>query len=132
MRTAARCWLLLLSTLVTRDASAQTFHVERLRTEYAINPIGIDVPTPRLSWMLHADRRGTTQSAYEIRVATQERALARSPLWISGKVTSDQSVNLAYAGPALKSGQRYHCRSAHGMIAAERPSGARRPTGRRA
>jgi len=40
-------------------AGAQEFHVERLRTEYATNPIGIDESAPRMSWMLHATRRGT-------------------------------------------------------------------------
>ncbi|HEU4721355.1 MAG TPA: hypothetical protein VFS59_08330, partial [Gemmatimonadaceae bacterium] len=45
-----------------RSAAAQTFHLERLRTEHATNPIGIDEPAPRLSWTLHADRRGTRQS----------------------------------------------------------------------
>jgi alpha-L-rhamnosidase len=110
---ASRRWLLLPSTLFAiallgGAARAQTFHVERLRTEYATNPVGIDEPSPRLSWMLHADRRGTLQSAYEIRVATNASDLAGSPLWNSGKMTSGESVNRAYTGPALKPGQRYH------------------------
>ena len=88
--------------------AAQPVHVERLRTEYFTNPIGIDEPAPRLSWMLHAERRGTMQSAYEIRVAAQPEGLARSPLWSSGRVTSRQSVNVQYAGPALKPRTRYH------------------------
>jgi len=94
--------------LLASNVRAQALHVERLRTEYATNPVGIDEPSPRLSWMLHADRRGTLQSAYEIRVATNASDLARSPMWSSGKMTSDQSVNRAYTGPALKPGQRYH------------------------
>ena len=60
--------LLALVTVSGRLAGAQGFHVERLRTEYATNPIGIDETAPRMSWMLHADRRGS-QSAYELRVA---------------------------------------------------------------
>ncbi len=95
--------------LLPVGAFAQTApHVERLRTEYATNPIGIDEPTPRLSWMLHSDRRATSQSAYEIRVGASASELARSPLWTTGKVESGESVNLAYAGPALKPGRRYH------------------------
>jgi alpha-L-rhamnosidase len=51
-------------------AQSSDFHLEGLRTEWATNPIGIDEPAPRLTWILHADRRGTRQSAYEIRVAS--------------------------------------------------------------
>jgi alpha-L-rhamnosidase len=96
------------SPLPAAALHAQSFHVERLRTEYAVNPIGLDEPSPRLSWMLHADRRGTMQGAYEIRVARSAAALATSPTWSSGKVTSGESVNRAYAGPALEPGRRYH------------------------
>ena len=88
-------------------ANAQSFHVENLRTEYAKNPIGLDEPAPRLSWILHSDRRGTMQTAYEIRVAPTEGALAK-PTWTSGKVTTDESVNRPYSGPGLKPGTRYY------------------------
>ena len=90
-------------------ATAQTagFHVERLRTEWATNPIGIDEPAPRLSWMLHAERRGTRQSAYEIRVAASADSFT-APLWTSGRVSSGESLNRPYAGPALRPGRRYH------------------------
>jgi alpha-L-rhamnosidase len=106
-------WVLLSSAvagiaLAAPSAAAQDFHVERLRTEYATNPIGIDEPAPRLSWMLHADRRGTRQSAYEIRVAASADALGSAPTWTSGKVASDESVNRPYAGPQLEAGRRYH------------------------
>jgi alpha-L-rhamnosidase len=98
---------LALAAVVAPTAGAQDFHVERLRTEYAVNPVGIDESAPRLSWMLHAERRGTRQSAYEIRVAATAAALASAPIWSSGKVASDESVNRAYAGPRLEPGHRY-------------------------
>src|SRR3954469_22744622 len=88
--------------LCSAGVQAQGFHVERLRTEYAVNPVGIDEPVPRLSWMLHAERRGTMQGAYEVRVARSVRELSSRPLWSSGKVASGESVNLAYGGPALE------------------------------
>ncbi|MDB4884376.1 MAG: alpha-L-rhamnosidase [Gemmatimonadetes bacterium] len=97
-----------LALLLPSGSRAQAFHVERLRTEYAVNPVGIDEPAPRLSWMLHAERRGTTQSAYEIRVAESAAGLSATPLWSTGRVTSDESVNRAYGGPAMRPGRRYH------------------------
>jgi alpha-L-rhamnosidase len=110
MRTVSR-WVLAPSALIVvlaGTARGQAFHLERLRTEYAANPIGIDEPAPRLSWVLHSDRRGTMQSAYEIRVAKSASDLARAPVWNSGKVASSESVNRPYAGPPLVPGQRYH------------------------
>jgi alpha-L-rhamnosidase len=68
-----------------------------LRCEYFINPLGIDARRPRLSWQLNDDRRGAKQTAYQVVV---------EGLWDSGKVESDQSVHVEYAGPALKSRQR--------------------------
>src|SRR3954471_9564635 len=99
--------LLALALSAAPRLGAQGFHVERLRTEYATNPIGIDAPTPRMSWTLHAERRATRQSAYELRVAPTTEALASAALWSSGKVTSDESVNRVYGGPRLEPGRRY-------------------------
>ena len=93
----------------TRVASAQAFHVEGLRTEYAVNPVGIDARTPRLSWRLHATRRGTTQGSYEIQVALDSGAMNR-PLWTSGRVASPASILRPYGGPPLHSSTRYYWR----------------------
>jgi hypothetical protein len=73
-----------------------------LRCEYHRDPLGIDTPKPRLSWILESDRRGDRQTAYRIRVRRD-----RKLVWDSGKVVSDQSAHVAYAGPALQSGARY-------------------------
>jgi alpha-L-rhamnosidase len=84
--------------------------VAELHTEYKKNPIGIDVRRPRLAWQIRSAQRGVVQSAYQIRVARNERVLG-SPgdtVWDSGKVTSDESVHCVYAGPPLQSGQRYY------------------------
>src|SRR5207249_11858314 len=95
--------------LLTHSASAQTpLQVTELRTEYQLNPVGIDVRAPRLSWKIESSRRGTVQTAYQIRVAQLPSALERHPLWDSGKVASDASIHRVYGGPALESGQRYY------------------------
>jgi alpha-L-rhamnosidase len=69
----------------------------RLRCEYFENPIGIDVTRPRLSWEVNDPRRGARQTAY--RVVTDNG-------WDTGRVVSDQSVHIEYAGPPLRSRQR--------------------------
>ena len=41
-----------------------------LRCEYLTDPVGIDVPQPRLSWVLEHAARGERQTAYQILVST--------------------------------------------------------------
>jgi alpha-L-rhamnosidase len=80
--------------------------VSNLTCEYRVNPLGIDVLQPRLSWQLESDQRGTRQTAYRILVAVSQDALSDNSLvWDSGKVLSDQSIHVPYGGPALVSGQ---------------------------
>jgi len=87
---------------LTHAAGAQTgLQLADLRTEYKVDPVGIDVRAPRLSWKIESSRRGTVQTAYQIRVARQPSALERHPLWDSGKVASDASIQMVYGGPAL-------------------------------
>ena len=76
--------------------------IQHLLTENLTNPIGLDVQQPRFSWQLISDKRNVTQTAYEIMVS-EEKA---SP-WKSGKINSNQSVQVAYAGNALQSGKKY-------------------------
>jgi alpha-L-rhamnosidase len=83
--------------------------VDRLRCEYAANPLGIDASKPRLSWILLSDRRNTTQTAYHIQVAASREGLmdASKLVWDSGVVESDSSVWVDFNGPTLVSFQRY-------------------------
>jgi len=75
--------------------------VDELRCEFRKDPLGIDTTKPRLNWIL--DSGG--QTAYRILVASSPERLQRNEgdLWDSGKVASDQSVNVEYAGKPLKS-----------------------------
>jgi len=81
-----------------------------LRCEYAKNPLAVESTAPRLSWVVNDPRRGAVQSAYQILVAGDLKTLAGDigTVWDSGKVSSDQSVQVPYAGPALATNQRYH------------------------
>ncbi|MEV5789255.1 alpha-L-rhamnosidase [Streptomyces sp. NPDC052192] len=75
--------------------------------EYVRNPLGVDARHPRLSWPMTSDTPGMRQSAYRIRVASSASGLSRPDVWDSGKVTSDQSTLVPYAGPQLTSRKRY-------------------------
>ena len=86
----------------------QTLRIEALRCEYLADPLGIDVTKPRLSWTLASDQRGVKQTAYQILVASSAAALAadQGDLWDSGRVPSDETAHVAYAGAPLASRQR--------------------------
>jgi alpha-L-rhamnosidase len=86
-------------------AGAQTL-VNELVCEYHTNPIGIDVQKPRLSWKIVSDKQNVLQSAYEIKVTDQSPK--GKVVWNSGKITSEKSVNIEYAGPELKPMQRVY------------------------
>ncbi|MBT4758578.1 MAG: hypothetical protein HOO08_09335, partial [Opitutae bacterium] len=78
-----------------------------LRSEYHVNPVGMDVTQPRLSWTIvaEADGRGARQTAYRVLVASSLEQLAanRGDLWDTKKVNSDQTNQLVYAGAPLQS-----------------------------
>ncbi|MGV8090666.1 MAG: family 78 glycoside hydrolase catalytic domain [Mangrovibacterium sp.] len=82
--------------------------VLNLRTEYKINPIGLETPFPRFSWEIESAERNVFQSAYEIRCAgSPEELTNRNDLiWDSGQVKTDQSNQIEYKGKKLLSGQR--------------------------
>ncbi len=82
--------------------------LENLKTEYAVNPLGIDASRPRFSWQLASDQTGQAQSAYEVLVASQESLLETdlADLWESGKVISGSQASIEYSGQPLHSGQR--------------------------
>ena len=88
-------------------ASAAPVH---LRCEYRENPLGIDAPAPHLSWQSDSTERNWKQVAYQLLVASSLDGLrsGKADVWDSGKANSDESVGIAYKGPALESRKRYY------------------------
>ncbi len=84
--------------------------VDGLKCEYRLNPLGLDTPQPRLSWVLESPERGQRQTAYQVLAATTPELLSKgkADLWDSGKVPSAKSVHVVYAGQPLRAGQRVH------------------------
>jgi hypothetical protein len=98
---------LLAGALVLQDAGTACFP-GRLHCDFFTEPLGIDSANPALDWILQTSdpsARGLTQSAYQILVASSQNRLAKDTgdLWDSGKVASDQTYQIAYAGASLKS-----------------------------
>ena len=79
----------------------------KLTCEYLSNPSVIDVKTPRLGWVNVSknNERGQKQTAYQIRVASSENQLFEPDFWDSGKIISNESTRVKYAGNILQSEQ---------------------------
>jgi alpha-L-rhamnosidase len=96
---------------ITARAAANTQKPINLKCDSLTMPIGLDTPQPQLSWQLQDPRFGAKQTAYEVQVATAPALLnGKADVWDSGRVSSDKSVGVAYAGPELKPEQRYYWR----------------------
>ena len=89
------------ATLAEAPAAAPP-SVAGLRCEYEVDPLGIDVPQPRLSWQLRSPERGALQSAYQVQVTRDGKTV-----WDTERVATSASVHVPYGGPALESSRRY-------------------------
>ena len=76
-----------------------------LRCEYLNNPQGIDVPKPRFFWEDRSNSRGFRQFAWQLELKRGD-----TQVWNSGKVISDESIQIEYGGPALDSSTRFSWR----------------------
>jgi len=77
-----------------------------LRTESLVDPVGLDVDRPRLSWRMETsepNRRGLRQKGYRILVASSLSLLRgeKGDLWDTREVASSQSHGIEYAGKTL-------------------------------
>ena len=70
----------------------------RLRTEYLVNPIGIDIVAPRLYWNAEG---GTKQTAYQIIAKSGGKII-----WNTGKVASSRMTHILYEGQPMHSREK--------------------------
>ena len=84
--------------------------VTDLKCEYAMNPVGMDLQSPQLSWRIESDKKGMVQTSYQVLIAgSKEDLLQESALiWDSGKINSSKSAGVGYNGPELVSCKRYY------------------------
>ena len=100
-------WIIptLLASLSLISNAAPSPPINLTVNEGRVNPLGFHDATPSFSWKLDDPRQGAKQTAYQITVAKTGTEHPET-LWDSGRVSSDQSVYVPYAGPALTSRQR--------------------------
>jgi alpha-L-rhamnosidase len=87
---------------------AQDLSLKDLTIDHKINPIGIGNKQPGFSWKIKGAGNDIMQTAYSIKVATDEKFSSSKIVWQSGKVESEESILQPYKGPDLMSGHRYY------------------------
>src|SRR4028119_1215661 len=107
MKKSVPLFALLIMVALTSESQTK---VGQLLCENKVDPVGIDMIKPSLSWQLTSGGRNIMQTAYEILVATDAASLksGKGSTWSSGKVASSQSVYIPYSGKALESGKKYY------------------------
>jgi alpha-L-rhamnosidase len=88
-----------------------TITIGDLRCEMLENPLGIDSRKPRFSWRIFASQeRNVQQLSYHILVASTKEQLEKNlgDIWDSGRMDSDRSQWIEYAGKPLKSNTYYY------------------------
>jgi alpha-L-rhamnosidase len=84
-------------------------NVKNLLCENKVNPLGIGIVHPQLTWQISSDQRNVVQTAYEIKVSENipDFKSEKELVWNTGKIYSDQSVHIPYNGKALQSATKY-------------------------
>ncbi|WP_134740973.1 family 78 glycoside hydrolase catalytic domain [Nocardioides sp. 503] len=88
-------------------AAGEALTVGHLTANGRVDPLGIPGAPPSLGWVSESTGRGVVQSAYQVRVASDEDALEDADVWDSGQVESARQVDVVYGGPELTSGTSY-------------------------
>jgi alpha-L-rhamnosidase len=103
-----RFCLHLFSSLFLVAHAGAVMTVAQLNCEHRENPLGVDVSQPGLDWILESSQRGDRQTAYQILAASSRSLLDQNKgdVWDSGKVVSDDTIQIRYAGQPLKSAQQ--------------------------
>lgn len=79
-----------------------------LKCEHLVNPMGVDVQSPRLMWRLNDDRQGAVQTAYRLIVGTDSMKVVHNQgeIWDTGKQVKED-ILIDYAGRKLEALTRY-------------------------
>jgi len=83
--------------------------IHATKCEMAVDPLGVDVVHPRLSWTLNSTKQGQGSTQYQVLVATSLDSLTtdKGDCWDSGKVPAAGPLYVEYAGAPLRSGAQY-------------------------
>ena len=98
-----------LGFLCTVHSQNKALGLYDLKSEHLVNPIGIDIKNPRLTWKIKDQRPGAIQKAYKISVGTDSLKVAagNGSYWNTGRINSDHQM-VIYQGKELQAFQKYY------------------------
>ncbi len=83
--------------------------ITNLRTEYLIEPVGVDSRQPRFGWNAETKAKNWIQEAYRLRVGKSREALVRDEtIFDTGRVMSKDMQHIPYCGEELVSDTDYY------------------------
>lgn len=101
---------ILCSFIATNLQAQERWEVTGLKTEYAHEPVGMDITRPQFSWEITSEKPGSRQAAYRVMISDDSAKLAgnEANIWDSRQVISAKSTGIVYEGQPLKSCTRYY------------------------
>lgn len=99
-----------LLSLLAISTQAQNLSVRNLKCDYRVNPLGVDMLNPVLSWQLVSKQKNVLQTAFRILVTDDATLLSKNTgnIWDSKKIESSASIQVSYSGKALQSAKKYY------------------------
>ena len=83
------------------------FRIREIHIEEMTTPMGIDVEQPVFSWILETEENNMAQKSVRIQVGTVPGG---NDCWDSGRMDTDRSIGIRYAGQKLLPCTRYYVR----------------------
>ena len=107
-----RILITLLFFIFSCPVPGQNVQVNNLRCNSFKSPLGIDSKPPVFSWQISSKQNGFIQSACQLYVSDNYATLKNRSAsgWNSGKIKTDQSINISYAGKTLSAARKYYWR----------------------
>ena len=106
IRSMNHAFLFLLTLVQGLSVVARQGGVGGLQTEHLINPIGVDVNAPRLSWQLGPS---VEQAAYSLMFGADSASLANTLNYrLPAGKNAGSAQSVVYSGPALRPFTRYY------------------------
>ncbi len=95
--------------LISIQVFSQDLSLYDIKCENKVNPLGVEMLSPRLSWKIKSANRGVKQVAYRVLVSDDLSNLKQNKgnVWDSKKVTSSASIQVPYSGNRLQPAKKY-------------------------
>lgn len=97
-----RYFFALIFVLGTINFAESQIKIQELLCENLKDPMGMGTEKPRFTWIMESPTSGTLQVAYELVVRKGKKTI-----WSTGKVNTDESILVEYAGDPLLPNTHY-------------------------